>query len=193
VRCRPAWNASASCERPASSRLRRISAPGGFIDPSNFRSRVWDRLVRKALGKTRDVTPHTLRHTFASLHLAAGTNIKWIQRQGGWATAQMVLDRYGHFIPDTTERYADRIAGTIPQIGAAAGASPNVTRRHQLAGGRGSAAAAPSRNISKRSPLPGANARTRTGDLLITNQLLYRLSYVGWSLEDGGPPERRGS
>ena len=25
----------------------------------------------------------------------------------------------------------------------------------------------------------GADARTRTGDLLITNQLLYQLSYVG--------------
>ena len=26
----------------------------------------------------------------------------------------------------------------------------------------------------------GANDRIRTGDLLITNQLLYHLSYVGW-------------
>lgn len=92
------------------------------MDPS-FRARVWDRLIRKALGKTRHVTPRALRHTFASLHLAAGTNIKWIQRQGGWATAQMVLDRYGHFIPDTTERHADRIAGS--------GVQPSVTIRHQ--------------------------------------------------------------
>ena len=31
----------------------------------------------------------------------------------------------------------------------------------------------------------GADAPNRTGDLLITNQLLYQLSYVGFRLERG--------
>jgi hypothetical protein len=30
----------------------------------------------------------------------------------------------------------------------------------------------------------GADARNRTADLLITNQLLYRLSYIGFSVND---------
>ena len=30
-------------------------------------------------GPGRRVTPHMLRHTFASLHLARGTNLKWVQ------------------------------------------------------------------------------------------------------------------
>ena len=33
----------------------------------------------------------------------------------------------------------------------------------------------------------GADDRTRTGDLLITNQLLYQLSYIGlWGQDAGG-------
>ncbi len=38
-------------------------------------------------GKGRRFTPHGPRHTFASLHLARGTNLEWIQTQGGWSSA----------------------------------------------------------------------------------------------------------
>ena len=39
----------------------------------------------------------------------------------------------------------------------------------------------------------GANGRNRTGDLLITNQLLYQLSYVGFVvLVPDGPIRERG-
>ena len=34
--------------------------------------------------------------------------------------------------------------------------------------------------------MPGAGERTRTSDLLITNQLLYQLSYVGPGPPGGG-------
>jgi hypothetical protein len=40
------------------------------------------------------------------------------------------------------------------------------------------------KQVAARSKQPadfiGADGRNRTGDLLITNQLLYRLSYIGW-------------
>jgi len=84
---------------------------GGFLDPHNFRDRVFRPAALKALGKGRRFTPHGLRHTFASLHLARGTNIKWIQAQGGWASAKVLLDTYGHFLPTETTGYADALSG----------------------------------------------------------------------------------
>ncbi len=42
----------------------------------NFRNRVWGPIVKQAFGKGRRFTAHGLRHTWATLHLAAGTPIK---------------------------------------------------------------------------------------------------------------------
>ena len=39
------------------------------------------------------------RHTRASLDMARSTPLKWIQQQGGWASAKLLLDTYGHFMP----------------------------------------------------------------------------------------------
>ncbi len=83
---------------------------GRPIDPHNFRSRVFRPIVQKTLGKGRRFTPHGLRHTFASLHLARGTNLKWIQAQGGWSSAKVLLDWYGHYLPTETSGYADALS-----------------------------------------------------------------------------------
>ena len=92
------------------------SSAGTPIEYRNFRSRVFSRIVRRAFGVGRRVTPHMLRHTFASLHLARGTNLKWVQETGGWTSAKMLLDVYGHFMPTESAGYADAITtsnGTI--------------------------------------------------------------------------------
>lgn len=44
--------------------------------------------------------PHELRHTCASLAIAAGANIKVLQTLLGHKTATLTLDRYGHLYPD---------------------------------------------------------------------------------------------
>ncbi len=85
------------------------SATGTPIEYQNYRSRVFKRIVRRAFGPGRRVTPHMLRHTFASLHLARGTNIKWVQETGGWTSAKMLLDVYGHYMPTESAGYADAI------------------------------------------------------------------------------------
>ncbi len=92
---------------------------GGFRNPKNFRSRTFDKLVEDVLGADRGLTPHGLRHTFATLHLARGTNPKWVQAQGGWESASMLWDTYGHFLPDETTGYADALT--------------NVSERHLAA------------------------------------------------------------
>ena len=70
----------------------------------------------EAFGKARRFSPHGLRHTFASLHLARGTSIKWIQSRGGSASAKLVLDLYGHFLPSDYRGFADAI-GTSTDMG----------------------------------------------------------------------------
>ena len=55
-------------------------------------------------------TVHGLRHTWATLHLAAGTPIKWIQARGGWSSAKLLLDTYGHFIPQEMRGFEDALA-----------------------------------------------------------------------------------
>ena len=83
---------------------------GNPLDSRNFASRDFARIVRLALGPARHVTPHDCRHTWVSRHLAAGTPIKWIQERGGWTTAKVLLDVYGHFMPTEQRGYADAIA-----------------------------------------------------------------------------------
>ncbi len=39
--------------------------------------------------------------------------------------------------------------------------------------------------LSKKCPIDGADKRSRTADLLITNQSLYQLSYAGTAAKDG--------
>jgi hypothetical protein len=52
------------------------------------------------------LTPHELRHTCASLAIAAGANIKVLQTLLGHKTATLTLDRYGHLFPDDLGRIA---------------------------------------------------------------------------------------
>ena len=53
------------------------------------------------------LTPHELRHTCASLAIAAGCNVKVLQTLLGHKTATLTLDRYGHLFPDDLGRIAD--------------------------------------------------------------------------------------
>jgi integrase len=51
-------------------------------------------------------TPHTLRHTFASLQLANGVDIKTLQARTGHALASTLLNVYAHVIQSAQERAA---------------------------------------------------------------------------------------
>jgi len=42
--------------------------------------------------------------------MARGTPLKWIQEQGGWTTAKVLLDTYGHFMPTESHGFADALA-----------------------------------------------------------------------------------
>jgi len=51
--------------------------------------------ARKKAGLGKDVTPHVMRHTFASRLAMAGEGLRTIQELGGWSNLDMV-QRYSH-------------------------------------------------------------------------------------------------
>ncbi|MGH8991997.1 MAG: tyrosine-type recombinase/integrase [Acidimicrobiia bacterium] len=80
---------------------------GGFLRPENFRTRAWLPAV-KAAG-VAPLRVHDLRHTCASLAIAAGADVKVLQRMLGHASAALTLDRYGHLMPGQERSVADRL------------------------------------------------------------------------------------
>jgi integrase len=56
---------------------------------------------------SKDLVPHDLRHTAASLAISAGASVKAVQRMLGHSSAQITLDRYTHLFDDDLEELAD--------------------------------------------------------------------------------------
>lgn len=65
---------------------------------------------------------HDLRHTAASVWIAAGADVKVVQRVLGHATASMTVDLYGHLMDRSLWDTADRLGGVL---GGKAGANPD--------------------------------------------------------------------
>lgn len=80
---------------------------GGFISPDNL-SREWGRVgASKRLPR---VTFHGLRHTHASMLIAAGVDILTISRRLGHSKPSVTLDSYGHLIKGADAAAAEAIA-----------------------------------------------------------------------------------
>lgn len=54
-------------------------------------------------------TPHSLRHTFACLHLQKGVNPVYVQKQLGHSSIQMTVDLYGSWLPISNKAAADAL------------------------------------------------------------------------------------
>lgn len=54
-------------------------------------------------------TPHSLRHTFACLHLQKGVNPVYVQKQLGHSSIQMTVDLYGSWFPISDKAAADAL------------------------------------------------------------------------------------
>jgi integrase len=62
-----------------------------------------------------DVSPHVLRHTFASRLAMAGVDLRTIQELGGWRMLSMV-QRYAHLSPSHKAEAVERIAKNSPAV-----------------------------------------------------------------------------
>jgi integrase len=85
---------------------------GGVLHLRNFRRDTFNPAVR-ATGLD-GLTPHALRHTAASLAIAAGANVKVVQTMLGHKSATMTLDLYGHLLADQLDQVADAMDSARP-------------------------------------------------------------------------------
>lgn len=69
-------------------------------------------------GLGTDVTPHTLRHTWATWFYAASRDVMLLKAEGGWKSLRMV-ERYTHLMPSNlAPKIASIWGGRHPSIGA---------------------------------------------------------------------------
>lgn len=87
------------------------------------RNHVRNRIMKPALVRAglRSVSVHSLRHSYATLMIHQGENMKFIQSQLGHSSMRVTFDRYGHLLPaegdDAMKRlnktYEENIVGKV--------------------------------------------------------------------------------
>ena len=84
---------------------------GTPMEPNNMIHREFLPTLRRA--ELRHIRFHDLRHTFTTLLIAQGVNVKAIQAQLGHASIQTTLDRYGHLLPETQQYIGERLDALV--------------------------------------------------------------------------------
>jgi integrase len=77
---------------------------GTAMDPDNFGART-RKLTTDLFGESW--SPHTMRHSAASLLIAQGVDLKLISEVLGHSSIRMTADVYGHLMPDAGHVAAD--------------------------------------------------------------------------------------
>ena len=118
---------------------------------------------------------YDLRHTFASLLLAAGAPITYVSAQLGHVNPSTTLRYYARWIPSKGQRWVDLLDRvTAAVVSAAEAVSARLGTRFGTKQGGKAVSGAPS---APEAPEKfGGPSRTRTLDPLIKSQLLYQLS-----------------
>ncbi len=73
--------------------------------------RHFNKIIEAA--KLPRIRPYDLRHTYATLLLAAGENVKVVSEWLGHASAALTLDVYSHVLPDMQQRAAERMEALL--------------------------------------------------------------------------------
>ncbi|MBU6249065.1 MAG: site-specific integrase [Xanthomonadaceae bacterium] len=92
-----------------------MTRAGKPVDTTNFVYRVWKPLLERLDIPYR--RPYEMRHTCATLWLAAGEAPEWIARQLGHTTTEMLFRTYSRYVPNLMRRdgtaFDRMIAGAI--------------------------------------------------------------------------------
>ncbi|HSF86639.1 MAG TPA: site-specific integrase, partial [Acidimicrobiia bacterium] len=84
------------------------SPQGAPLRHSNFRRQVWYTAVERA-ELPEGLRIHDLRHTCASLLIAADANPKAVQAHLGHSSIAVTMDRYTHLFPSDIEALVGRL------------------------------------------------------------------------------------
>ncbi|QYN60618.1 tyrosine-type recombinase/integrase [Bifidobacterium asteroides] len=77
------------------------------INIKNWYNRIWVKAVAGSGLEIPGLTIHSLRHTFASLSIAAGADVKTVQNALGHADASITLNVYTSLWPDHLDEVAE--------------------------------------------------------------------------------------
>lgn len=95
---------SVQCARKGPGDLVFNGRDGGYL-PRPKSATGWFQAAAKR-AEVQPITPHDLRHTCASLAVAAGVNVLALQRMLGHASAKMTLDTYADLFDDDLDAVA---------------------------------------------------------------------------------------
>ena len=109
--------------RPGVGRLRRGPAwqdhdlvfPGQLgqpLDWHNVSQRAFHE-IREAAGLAEGLRPYDLRHSTATLLLAAGESAKVVAERLGHSTTVLTQDTYAHVLPTMQERATERLEAVL--------------------------------------------------------------------------------
>jgi integrase len=76
---------------------------GGYLRQSNFRRNSFAPALKRAGLAHLPIRPYDMRHTSATLLLAAGVNIKVVSQRLGHESIVVTLKHYIHVLPDMQE------------------------------------------------------------------------------------------
>jgi integrase len=85
---------------------------GKVINPNSLYDR-FDSIIERA--DVKRIPLHGMRHTHATLLLAAGTPIKAVSERLGHSKTSITLDTYAHALPDMQDRAVDAIDAALFQ------------------------------------------------------------------------------
>lgn len=89
--------------------------PGSHLDPHNFRQRAWRPATRE--NGLEWATPHTLRHTYATMAIQSGAVVKDVQTQLGHSSATITLDTYAAWWRTDLSSVASAVAARMGAVG----------------------------------------------------------------------------
>ena len=87
----------------------------GFGEYSDESETYWDTQGRERVRRTgyHGLTPHMLRHTQATLLIAAGTDLKTVQARLGHSSINLTLNTYSHAIESKDKDAADTFSAML--------------------------------------------------------------------------------
>ncbi len=138
-----------------------VTEAGTPLDESRVR-KVFAKVLKK-VKLPGHFSPHSLRHSYASILLAEGEDLVYVQEQLGHASIAVTVDTYGRWLPKKGrggwDRLEEQVVAETAKMVAEAGCGETDAARKVT-------------EIAR--PKGGGPPRTRTLDPLIKSQLLYQ-------------------